>query len=641
MGIYQCSSKKLALKDIIELSLQNKNTPVDRKILQEYQFLKEMNKKGIFSSHILDKDLLTAGCNKKTNFKQKFDRFKKWHFMAYPEVEKLQNQTPKIAFKTVMNNKNDDNISFSSEKIGHGKLISGQIYGKSGTTSTTPQNTTPQNKSNTHSSNSSSAHDSSDNRFQNFKGKDTENSLFKFYQFNNQKFRERVAKGPPKSFRWLAWIICSTLHIERSEEKYLNIQKLDLDQKEELQIVKDLNRTISEQSSFNIPEIQELLFRVLKGFALTDPAVSYCQGMNFIVGFLLIISDFNEVDTYYFLLKLFSSSYDIRGFYIDGFPLLNYFNFAFNIIFAKFLPKLKEHFENLIIPDEAWIGKWFQTLYTICLPLNLVTRLWDCIISEGLEFMFNFSLALLQNFEDELLKMEDSVDVLEFFKKHMTLFGENDDKFFYNEEEIILQAKKIHISKSWLSQIKMEFEKRNEKDYLHSFRISYFMLMPNLTKSNSQNSEDKKNDLNLIKKDSIDSKLSKMKICDSSNLSEYLIENDKHDFKRSIISYESSINKCEFWQNNNEVFTKGNNLSRISRITEDEMNISLCSDFEGANIEEKVNTHTLPVERRNSILSIFSKNETVNNVNNNPKNIIKANNQMLSNTGNSVQETKK
>jgi len=47
MGIYQCSTQKLALKDIIEHSLQDKNTSVDQKILREYQFLKEINKNSL------------------------------------------------------------------------------------------------------------------------------------------------------------------------------------------------------------------------------------------------------------------------------------------------------------------------------------------------------------------------------------------------------------------------------------------------------------------------------------------------------------------------------------------------------------------------------------------------------------------
>ncbi len=40
---YQCNTQKLVLKDIVELSLQNKNTPLDKKILKEYQLLKELN----------------------------------------------------------------------------------------------------------------------------------------------------------------------------------------------------------------------------------------------------------------------------------------------------------------------------------------------------------------------------------------------------------------------------------------------------------------------------------------------------------------------------------------------------------------------------------------------------------------------
>ena len=286
--------------------------------------------------------------------------------MAYPDV--VTNESPiglplfSNTNKTFINHKTStpsdlDDHSFISEKVTDIRRNSMHInekYLKSKTTSTTPLRSQQSFKTGSNSiSSASSPHDSDykfnmglnnisySNKINSNMSKDqTEKGLLNFYVNNKEKFEERVRKGPPKSYRWLSWIIISKLSIERSEDSYLSIQQKTLDEKQEIQIKKDLNRTISEQSNYNLPELQDLLYRVLRAFAITDPTVGYCQGMNFIVSFMLILSDFNEVDTYYLLLTLFSNTYDnrfgVRGFYLDGFPLLMFYNFAFNRIFENY-----------------------------------------------------------------------------------------------------------------------------------------------------------------------------------------------------------------------------------------------------------------------------------------------------------------
>ena len=84
--------------------------------------------------------------------------------------------------------------------------------------------------------------------------------------------------------------------------------------------------------------------------------------------------------------------------------MLKYYLFLFNYSFEKKLPVLSKHLKSLDIPDEVWISKWFQTLFTICLPFEAICRLWDCLASLGLDFLIKFSIALLQLLEPKLLK---------------------------------------------------------------------------------------------------------------------------------------------------------------------------------------------------------------------------------------------
>ena len=123
-----------------------------------------------------------------------------------------------------------------------------------------------------------------------------------------------------------------------------------------------------------------------------DSNIGYCQGMNLLVGFYLLVSDGNNVDCFYLLLSNFSETfkkrekynYSFRGLFSKGFPLLFFLNFIFDIIFTKTMSEVKNHLDEMGIPYDLWINKWIQTLFIIVLPLNWCKRVWDCIFSENI-----------------------------------------------------------------------------------------------------------------------------------------------------------------------------------------------------------------------------------------------------------------
>lgn len=311
-----------------------------------------------------------------------------------------------------------------------------------------------------------------------------DSNLRLFFKLNKEKFLKRVSKGPPNSFRWVSWLIASNLPFERSKEFYSYLLTQQLSYDTDIQIKKDLNRTLSGikiSPNFLLDDTQLILYNILKAFALVDKEVSYCQGMNFIVGFLLVISDFNELETFYFMLAIFSTTFKdnlgIRGFFLEGFPLLNFYVDVFLNLFNKFLPELKKHFEKLEIPDEVWISKWFRTLFTLSLPFEICMRIWDCLLIYGLDFLLNFTLAFMKHIEPDLLKKQDIFDVIEFFKKMSPFFAmENEgeealiaesNKFIeaFNIEEIINNAKKIKISAMQIKDQMKTFEKTHKVNF--------------------------------------------------------------------------------------------------------------------------------------------------------------------------------
>jgi len=97
--------------------------------------------------------------------------------------------------------------------------------------------------------------------------------------------------------------------------------------------MKDLNRTFPSHPYFDKEQYgdigQKALMNVLLAYSVYQEKVGYCQSMNFVVGFLLIMSGGNERDAFWMFCALteknphFQPKMDgLRGVYKETFPLL-------------------------------------------------------------------------------------------------------------------------------------------------------------------------------------------------------------------------------------------------------------------------------------------------------------------------------
>ena len=151
----------------------------------------------------------------------------------------------------------------------------------------------------------------------------------KFFQKNIKKslvhdtsFNKLISYGIPSNLRNFVWDVIM-------EEKYGNHTYYNYDQELKEyksllknvqripQIEKDINRTFIKESDKTTKNIQKL--RNILNCINTYTKSGYCQGMNFIVGFLLKVTKFDEIRTFYIFKNIYS---DIKGYYDNGFPLL-------------------------------------------------------------------------------------------------------------------------------------------------------------------------------------------------------------------------------------------------------------------------------------------------------------------------------
>ena len=183
--------------------------------------------------------------------------------------------------------------------------------------------------------------------------------------------------------------------------------------------------------------------------------------MNFIAGFILMVSGSREKESFWFFCGLLTKHKiaepkmaGLNGFFSDGFPTLLRYVQVFHVLFEQYLPELRAHLDDL--PDLLWINKWFQTCFLYSFPLGLCIRIWDNILADGTKFFFKAALAILNLVASDLIVLDFS-EINEYFK---SFINEKDSEFklLPDYEKIITEANKFKITDDIIDQISREID---------------------------------------------------------------------------------------------------------------------------------------------------------------------------------------
>ena len=225
-----------------------------------------------------------------------------------------------------------------------------------------------------------------------------------------------IREGVPVKWRWQAWKSYINLNVI-SYEEYVSVPA-DKNMIE-LVIKKDIDRTFPSHVYFDKEYFgligQFALLRVLGKFATAYSEIGYCQGMNFIAGFLLLVSGGEEIETFS-MLESVIYHFDLVHFFTDQMLDLKKHLSDFDSLFSRSMKQLHWHFKMQEIVEDLWVLKWFITLFTAVLPLNLTLHAWDVMMVDGISVLPQVTLAILRYFEQELLMM-DAGEILIFFSQ--------------------------------------------------------------------------------------------------------------------------------------------------------------------------------------------------------------------------------
>ena len=298
--------------------------------------------------------------------------------------------------------------------------------------------------------------------------------------FKSKNINKLINYGIPPNLRLFVWdIIISQKYNNfkpfNYEEELKEYRILLSKSKPNPQINKDINRTFIKGEDI-LPSKISILKNILNCINVYNKS-GYCQGMNYIVGFLLKITNFNEVMSFYFFKNILK---DIKGYYEDNLPLLNTNVKIFENYFFQLYPKIYKHFQKNEIISEFYITKWLQTLLTMSLPFEELCLIWDILLLRGFDFIIFICLAFFDFFEDDILKQKESADIINYMNKAMNFEGENliqaNIKFFEQIDEYIIPMNEIlekaqEIEKKIFNN-KNIIEQRKSDNLLYSYKLN-------------------------------------------------------------------------------------------------------------------------------------------------------------------------
>jgi len=239
-------------------------------------------------------------------------------------------------------------------------------------------------------------------------------------------------RPPPDNLRGKLWMrmLGSTKLMEDSKGYFEYMLMKPPNQKTRDSILKDLDRTRVEEFSGKKTEgthkfTIEKLKSVLCAYAIHDPEVGYCQGLNYICGVLLLWM--TKEEAFYTIVTLLQDGgrFSLRHLYLKSLPLLKERYFQFEQLLSQFCPQVFGRFKRMQIHPAVYSSRWFLTLFSYDLPVRTVSRIWDLLFFIGPRFIFQIGIGLFQGHRRVLLelKFEKLIPFVQDFHKQVETFG--------------------------------------------------------------------------------------------------------------------------------------------------------------------------------------------------------------------------
>lgn len=237
---------------------------------------------------------------------------------------------------------------------------------------------------------------------------------------DTEELNESITKGIPKEFRGIIWQLISKSKNFQLEEFYIQLKnETSIHEKA---IKRDLTRTSFFTHVEQVGKLEEL-FNVIKAYLLFDPDVGYTQGMIF-VGVPLIMN-MTDLECFCILVTIMKE-YNLRSLFSPEMKGLHLLLYEFDRLLEMYCPRLFNHLVKQGIKSSMFALQWFLTFFAYKFPLDIVLRIYDIVITQGMESILKFAINLMIKNESNLLTLRFD-KLLEFLKDKLFNYYVNEE----------------------------------------------------------------------------------------------------------------------------------------------------------------------------------------------------------------------
>ncbi|ETV67190.1 hypothetical protein, variant 2 [Aphanomyces astaci] len=126
-------------------------------------------------------------------------------------------------------------------------------------------------------------------------------------------------------------------------------------------------------------------YDVLEAYTCYRPDLGYVQGMSYLAAILCLHLD--SFGAFRAMVSLMSTRLMFDMYRLEEDRTFLYLT-VYDTVLKHELPTLYSHFQEIGMDPKMYVVDWAFTLFTRCVPLEVVLRIWDCYIYLGTPFFF-------------------------------------------------------------------------------------------------------------------------------------------------------------------------------------------------------------------------------------------------------------
>nr|XP_021544791.1 growth hormone-regulated TBC protein 1 [Neomonachus schauinslandi] len=181
----------------------------------------------------------------------------------------------------------------------------------------------------------------------------------------------------------------------------------------------------SRNSNLSTPAVSEATFLVVlvkfghgSGFLMQLcrglKLIFSLQGMNFIAGYLILITK-SEEESFWLLEALVGRI--LPDYYSPAMLGLQTDQEVLGELVRTKLPAVAALMDGHGVLWTLVVSRWFICLFVDILPMETVLRIWDCLFNEGSKIIFRVALTLIKQHQAFILEATSVADICERFKE--------------------------------------------------------------------------------------------------------------------------------------------------------------------------------------------------------------------------------